>query len=46
MDVLAGFDERNETKVEHICASIDRKHTDNRNWRRVDTSGDDDELLL
>ena len=30
-DVLAGFSERNETKVEHMPASIDRKHTENRN---------------
>ena len=53
-DVLAGFGERNETKVERMPASIDRKHTDTRNLlrkeKRVDedalTSGDDDELLL
>ena len=31
VDVLAGFGERNETKVERMPASIDRKHTDNRN---------------
>ena len=46
-DVLAGFGERNETKVErHLPASIDRKHTDNRNLLRKEKRVDEDALSI